>query len=179
LLRLDLDKVEYRRGQSVLLRTRTLRSDFSAAPEVDVALELRAAESEPKASPLRAVKVRTGTDGEAHTELGGLEPGAYRLQGQATLDGRVVAAETTFVIRPEGRELDDVVARAEVLREIAAASGGSFRDGSLGSPAVRPPRKVRVGSLRTVEIWSSPLVLVVALGLLAAEWTLRRRTGHA
>jgi hypothetical protein len=44
---------------------------------------------------------------------------------------------------------------------------------------VRPPRKVRVGSLRTVEIWSHPLILLLAVGLLAVEWTLRRRTGLA
>jgi uncharacterized membrane protein len=179
LLRLDLDKVEYRRGQSVLLRTRTLRSDFSVAPRVAVALELRRADSDPGAPPLRALKVTTGNDGEAHTELGSLDPGAYRLAGHATLDGRAVAAEATFVIRPEGHELDDVVARDQVLREIAAASGGSFHDGSLGNLSVRPPRRVRVGSLRTVEIWSNPLLLLLALGLLAAEWTLRRRTGHA
>ena len=179
LLRLDLDKGEYRRGQSVALRTRTLRSDFSPAPNVEVALEVRPGDLTAGDQPVRAFKVATGPDGEGHAMLDGLEAGAYRLAGRATLDGRPVATETTFVIQPEGRELDDVVARDRVLREIAEASGGEFRDGSLGSPAVRPPRQVRVGSLRTVEIWSSPLVLLLAIGLLAAEWTLRRRTGHA
>jgi hypothetical protein len=38
---------------------------------------------------------------------------------------------------------------------------------------------VRVGSLRTVEIWSNPLLFLLAVALLAAEWTLRRRSGHA
>ena len=179
LLRLDLDKVEYRRGQSALLRVRTLRSDFSPAPGVGVVLELRPADVPASATPLRALKLVTGGDGETHAELGGLDPGAYRLTGQATLDGRPVVAETTFVIRSEGHELDDVIARDQVLREIAADSGGEFRDGSFGNPSVRPPRKVRVGSLRTVEIWSNPLMLLLAVGLLATEWTLRRRTGHA
>jgi uncharacterized membrane protein len=180
LLRLDLDKVEYRRGQSVLLRVRTLRSDFSPAPGIDVALELRPAESGTAgATPLRVLKATTGAAGETHAELAGLDPGAYRLLGQATLDGRKVSTEATFVVRPEGHELDDVVARDHVLRELAAQSGGEFRDGSLGGPTVRPPRKVRVGSLRTVEVWSNPLVLILAIALLAVEWTLRRRRGHA
>jgi len=82
----------------------------------------------------------------------------------------------TFVIRAEGHELDDVVARDEVLRELACASGGELRSGSLGDPPIKPPRKVRVGSLRTVEVWSSPLLLLLAVALLAAEWTLRRRS---
>jgi uncharacterized membrane protein len=178
-LRLDLDKAEYRRGQTVALRVRSLRSDFSPAPAVEVALDLRLAALPAGGEPLRALKVTTDADGEAHADLDGLEPGAYRLAGRATLDGRQVSESATFVIRPEGRELDDVVARDQVLRAIARASKGEFRDGSLGSPKVRSPRKVRVGSLRTIEIWSSPLVLLLAVALLAGEWALRRRRGHA
>jgi hypothetical protein len=64
------------------------------------------------------------------------------------------------------------------LREIAKVSGGDFDAGSLGDTRIKPPRRVRVGSLRTEEIWSSPLALLLALGILAAEWTLRRRRGH-
>jgi hypothetical protein len=38
---------------------------------------------------------------------------------------------------------------------------------------------VRVGRQETVEIWSRPPLLLLGLGLLAFEWTLRRRSGHA
>ena len=179
LLHIDLDKVEYRRGQTVSARVRTLRADYTGAPGVDVSLELRPVEAAEAAAPLRALKLTTSADGETHLELAGLETGAYRLLGRATLDGRAVEERATFVIRAEGHELDDVVAREDVLREIANASGGDFRAGSLASPRIKPPRKVRVGSLRTVEMWSNPLMLLLAVGLLAAEWTLRRRSGHA
>jgi len=179
LLHIDLDKVEYRKSQTVSARVRTLRADYTGAPGVDVALELRPVESSESAAPLQALKLTTGGDGEAQFEFAGLNPGAYRLFGRATLDGRAVEERATFVIRSEGHELDDVVSRDDVLREIASASGGEFRAGSLGDPSIKPPRKVRVGSLRTVEIWSSPFMLLLAVALLAAEWTLRRRSGHA
>ena len=42
-LRIDLDKAEYRRGQTVSPRVRTLRADYTPAASVDVALELRPA----------------------------------------------------------------------------------------------------------------------------------------
>jgi uncharacterized membrane protein len=177
LLRVDLDKAEYRRGQTVAARVRTLRPDFSPAASVDVSLELHPAEA--TAAALRTFNLRTDADGEARVELAALEAGAYHLIGNATLDGRPAVEQTTFVIRPEGRELDDIVARKEVLRELASTSGGEFREGTLGDPAVRPPRKLRVGSLRTIDIWSNPLLLLLAVGLLAAEWTIRRRTGRA
>lgn len=179
LLRLDLDKIEYRRGQAVAMRVRTLRTDYTPAATIEVALDLRAAEASETSPPLRSMKVTTGGDGEAQLALGDLDPGAYRLQGRAEIEGRTVREQVAFVIRPEGHELDDVIAREDVLREIATASDGEFRDGSLGNPTVRPARKVRVGNLRTFEIWSNPLMLLLAVGLLAAEWTLRRRTGHS
>jgi hypothetical protein len=122
--------------------------------------------------------VTTGDDGEAHAELAGLAAGAYRLLGRATLDGRAVEEQATFVLRPEGRELDDVVSREEVLRQIATVTGGEFRAGTLGTPTIRPARQVRVGNLRTVAIWSHPLLLFLAVALLASEWMLRRRAGH-
>jgi uncharacterized membrane protein len=179
LLHVDLDKVEYRRSQVVSARVRTLRTDYTPAPGVEVALELRTVDSGESGAPLRSQKVKTGPDGEALVELSGLEPGAFRLLGRATMDGRLAEERATFVIRAEGHELDDVIAREEVLRELASASGGDFRAGSLANPQAKPPRKVRVGSLRTVEIWSNPLMLLLAVALLAAEWTLRRRSGHA
>jgi uncharacterized membrane protein len=179
LLRLDLDKVDYRRGQSVSARVRTLRSDYTPATGVEVEVELRSAEASESAPALRSLKVTTGSDGEAQLTLSNLDPGAYRLLGRAHLDGRDVRERVAFVIRPEGHELDDVVARDGALRDIAALSQGEFRDGSLGTPWVRPARKVRVGNLRTFEIWSNPFMLVLAIALLAAEWALRRRSGHS
>ena len=183
LLHLGLDRTEYRRGQTVALRVRTLHADYSPAARTDVRLELLPAEDASRgagagAPPVRSLAVTTGDDGEAHAELAGLPPGAFRLHGHATLDGRAVEEKITFVVRPEGHELDDVVSRDGVLRQIAAVTHGQFRAGSLGTPAVRPARQVRVGSLRTVALWAHPLLLLLAVGLLAAEWMLRRRAGH-
>ena len=182
LLHIDLDRSEYRRGQTVAARVRTLHADYSPAGRTAVTLELRPAEDPSgagtEAKLLRALTVTTGEDGEAHAELAGLAAGAYRLLGRATLDGRAVEEQATFVLRPEGRELDDVVSRDEVLRQIAAATSGEFRAGTLGTPSIRPARQVRVGSLRTVAIWSHPLLLSLAVALLATEWMLRRRAGH-
>jgi hypothetical protein len=108
-----------------------------------------------------------------------LPPGAYRVTGNATLDGRAATEEKTFVVRAEGRELDDVAFRDRVLREIAQVSGGDYHFEELGRPSVREPREVRVGRQRSVELWSSPLLLIAGILMLASEWALRRRAGHS
>ena len=182
LLRVDLDKVEYHRGQVVNARVRARHADYTPAGELGVALDLfpadtGRAEGRPD-KPLRTLQVTTNKEGEANLEIASLGAGAYRLVGRATVDGRPLTEEETFVVRPEGRELEDVLSRPAVLKEIAEASGGQFETDRLGTPPVRKAREVRVGSLRTIELWSSPILLLVAVLLLATEWALRRRAGH-
>jgi len=178
LLRLELDKAEYGRGQPVSARVRSLHADYTPAGHTEVAVDLFTVDSSSANKPQKSERLTTGKEGEAHLDLGTLGAGAYRLVGHATIDGRPLTEEQTFVVRPEGRELEDVVARATVLREIASVSGGEFHTGSIGDPSVRKPREIRVGKLRTIEIWSHPALLFLALGLLATEWALRRRAGH-
>lgn len=178
LLRIELDRVEYRRNQPPIARVRAMHGDYSSAENVDVTLDLRSAEGPADAKPLRTLNGTTNADGEAQIDLGGLPPGAYRVAGRATVDGRPVTEEKTFVVRAEGRELDDVAARDKVLREIAQVTGGDYRFEDFGHPTVRAPREVRVGRHRTFELWSSPLLLLVGLSLLMTEWYLRRRAGH-
>jgi uncharacterized membrane protein len=179
LLRIELDRVEYRRTQAPVARVRAMHGDYSAAKDVDVSLALVAADGPADAKPLRKLTGKTNSDGETQIDLGALPPGAYRVAGRATVDGHDVAEDKTFVVRAEGRELDDVAARDKVLRELAAAGHGDYRFEELGHPTVRAPREVRVGSHRSVELWSNPLLLLVGLGLLTAEWVLRRRAGHS
>jgi hypothetical protein len=187
LLRIELDRVEYRRGQPVSARVRTLHADYT--PAIGVAVSLRLAPisggaPDAKAAPggtsadQRTIDAVSNKEGEAHFELKGLAAGAFRLIAGATIDGVPLSEEQTFVVRSEGREFEDVISHREVLRELASATGGEFFEDQLGNPTVRKPREVRAGNLRSVELWSNPLLLVLAIALLASEWALRRRAGH-
>jgi uncharacterized membrane protein len=178
LLRLELDRVEYRRGQPVTARVRTLQPDYTPARQTHVSLSLYPADTPEAQKPLRELEVTTNQDGEAHLELPGLGSGAYRLAGRATIAGRDLTEEQTFVVRSEGRELEDVISHQQVLREIASLTDGEFREANLGSVELRKPREIRAGNVKVVEVWSHPGLLLLALALLATEWALRRRAGH-
>jgi uncharacterized membrane protein len=192
LLRIELDRVEYRRHQSPSVRVRAMHADYSAARGVSVALSVANADAgvnvappatakgavSAAAVPLRTQDVVTDAQGESHVDLGALPPGAYRLTGRATLDGRPVTEDKTFVVRAEGKELEDVVARDKVLREIAEVGGGSYRQASLAGVTIRDPREVRVGRQRRIDVSASPLLLLLVLAALGGEWAVRRRTGY-
>jgi hypothetical protein len=156
-----------------------MRPDYSPARNVDVTLDVAAAGGDPGAKPQRVLKATTNQDGEAHVDLGALAPGAYRLTGHATLEGRAVSEEKTFVVRAEGRELEDVAYRDKILREIARVTDGEYRFEEIGRPTIRAPREVKIGRQRAVELWSNPLLLLLGMTLLASEWYLRRRAGHS
>jgi uncharacterized membrane protein len=177
LLRIDLDRVDYRRQQSPAVRVRAMHADYSAASRVTVTLAVRPSDAAADAPPVRQAAVETGADGEGHVELAALPPGAYRLTASGTLDGRPLTEQRTFVVRSEGKELDDVVFRDGVLRELAEIGGGTFRMASLDGVTIPEPQEVRIGNQHAIDVWSNPLFLLVALGLLGAEWTLRRRVG--
>ena len=173
LLRIDLDRVEYRRNQSPSVRVRSMHPDYTPARDVPVSLSVSADKE------LRRLEVVTDAQGESHVELGALPPGAYHLTAKATLDGRAVTEDRTFVVRAEGRELEDVVARDGVLRAIAEASNGSYRASSLDGVTIPDSREVRVGRQKQVPVWSHPVLLLLVLGLLLGEWALRRRSGYS
>ena len=179
LLRLELDRLEYRRNQPIAVRVRAMHADYSPAPDVEVTLAVVGAAAPAGSEPEHSLHATTDADGEAHVDVGTLPPGAYRLMGRATVDARPVSHEETFVVRAGGPELDDVAARDKVLREIAQASGGSYAFEELNDVAIRSSREVRVGRQQSVEIWSAPPLLLLGVALLALEWALRRRMGHS
>jgi uncharacterized membrane protein len=189
LLHIDLDRAEYRRHQSPSVRVRAMHPDYTPAGGVTVALSVTNAESGGAASPgaearttpasIRHQEVTTDVQGESHVDLGALPAGAYRLTGRATLDGRAVTENKTFVVRVEGKELEDIVSRDDVLRAIADVGGGSYHRNSLGDVSIRDPREVRVGRRQQIQVWSHPALLLLALCLLGIEWVVRRRAGYS
>lgn len=178
LLRLEMDRVEYRKGQAIGARVRTLHADYTRAADVDVELQVRTAAQQPEEPPVKTWPLRTNADGEAVVDLGDLPTGAYRLTAKATLDGRPVTEDKTLLIRPEGHELEDIVARKAVLAELAKQTGGMFVENGFAAFPLKPLREERLGRQRAIELGGNPLLLLLAIGFLCSEWALRRRLGH-
>ena len=85
------------------------------------------------------------------------------------------------MVRGTSRELEILEADDRQLRLLSEATGGEARgaDDDLEGLKVHPPHVVHVNQHRDVELWNNLAVLLVAVGCLAANWTLRRRWGHS
>ena len=73
-------------------------------------------------------------------------------------------------------ELGETAMNETMLREIAATTGGAFfREEDLFTlPEKISQRAERVKSPLEVELWSSPLYFLLLLGVVSAEWILRK-----
>lgn len=177
-IRIATERSAYPVGARLPAIVRAFGRDYRPAGGVTISLSWRAFRA---GQETQLPAVATDENGEARFEIQPPAAGAYRLTANATMAGRQHTDQTTVIVEPPGRELEDPQARAELLREIAQATGGSFHneDDSLDHLAVAPPRIVAVEGRRQVEIWSGWPLLLVVVGALGLEWAWRRRLGLA
>jgi hypothetical protein len=160
------------------LQVRLKDQAYRPPPSAEVVLVLQ--RTGPRPAAIQTTKLKTDDGGEALLEVSPLAPGAYRAAVQAKLGDREVTAEDVFLVSPDRLELEHPEAREDILRGIAAATGGVYLGPTGSLPhdlPLTPPRVVRVDQKRDVELWSRPYLFALALILLGAEWALRRRRG--
>ena len=118
-------------------------------------------------------------DGDGYSlTLPDLEEGVYRYHAY-TADG--LAADGTFAVEELGLELRRMVADHGLLRTISQATGGETY-----SPADIDALSKRLAELKPTiythtrygDLLGMPLVLVLIVLLLAAEWLLRKLNGE-
>ncbi|MDD5351533.1 MAG: hypothetical protein PHQ12_15075, partial [Chthoniobacteraceae bacterium] len=82
-------------------------------------------------------------------------------------------------------EAADAGLKDDALREMAQAAGGRYFPfagaAALPDELAKSMRDARFSGMKPVdmEIWDNPLLLALILGLLTAEWMIRRRSGLA
>jgi uncharacterized membrane protein len=109
-------------------------------------------------------------------------PGWYEARLEATRGGKSVgSAVTHFRVAPGDAEYFDATMHAGTLRRIAEETGGRFYEAGNTASLADDLRYTGRG-VTTVEehdLWHMPIVLMLLVGLLCAEWGYRRAVGYA
>jgi uncharacterized membrane protein len=109
-------------------------------------------------------------------------PGWYEARLEATRGGKSVgSAVTHFRVAPGDAEYFDATMHAGTLRRIAEETGGRFYEADNTATLADDLRYTGRG-VTTVEehdLWHMPIVLMLLVGLLCAEWGYRRAVGYA
>lgn len=112
------------------------------------------------------------------------EEGAYKLS--VRVEGWEGAPlEKGFLVNPPVIEFADAGLKREALQQMAASThGGYFEIGDLPKMIEAVKARARQASIQRAtpqdhSLWDMPLLFVLALGLMGAEWLIRRRAGLA
>jgi uncharacterized membrane protein len=109
-------------------------------------------------------------------------PGWYEAKIDATRAGKSVgSAVTHFRAAPGDAEYFDATMHAGTLRRIADETGGRFYEASNTATLADDLRYTGRGvtTVEEHELWHMPIVLLLLVGLLCAEWGYRRVVGLA
>ena len=109
-------------------------------------------------------------------------PGWYEAKIAATRAGKSVgSAVTHFRAAPGDAEYFDATMHAGTLRRIADETGGRFYEAASTSSLADDLRYTGRGvtTVEEHELWHMPIVLLLLVGLLCAEWGYRRVVGLA
>ena len=120
-------------------------------------------------------------DGIYRGRTSSLEQGEYEVSIQASgYSQEVLKARTQFVVEPaETAELQQIACNDELLRSMAASSGGRFLSEEQFANIVGLLRPLSSGEVVESDtlLWQSYWWFTAIMSLLATEWMLRKRAG--
>jgi hypothetical protein len=130
--------------------------------------------------------LKDGTGARAETVLRALpeQPGLYRGEWVAPAPGRYqfwvehdMNTALDFTVAEPQFEWGETAMNEAMLKDLAATTGGAFlREENLHAlPDLITAKAERVQSPMEVELWCSPLYFLLLLGVVTAEWVLRKR----
>jgi hypothetical protein len=170
------DKDVYRTGEEIRVSAQVYRGDYRLADDADVRVAVSTGEA---AAPVAALALAPEGDFYRGT-AGSVGPGSYVATATAYIAGEEVGtAEARFAVEQFSLEDTETRRRSALLRRIADETGGGYYSpGTLEQlpgdvPMAWEQRRVS----REFEIWNSPWLLAGFVGLLSAEWALRRKQG--
>ncbi|HKP86801.1 MAG TPA: glutamine amidotransferase [Blastocatellia bacterium] len=115
------------------------------------------------------------------------EEGTYRVEVDARrgADSKQAAplraAQTSFIVGPLNREARDAAQNQELLKRIAADTGGQYYAFAKAEDLIEDLTHTEgAGAIReTKELWDMPINFLLVIGLAAGEWFVRKRKGLA
>ncbi len=168
----------YRLGENVVIEAELYDDNYEPVNTPEVSLELR---SDLKSSAQQYAFNRSGNG--YSLPLGTLEPGQYAYTASTTLAGKRYTTSGNFIVEDINLEQVNHVADHALLNTIAQTTGAQmlYPDQLDQLPQLLAERddlkSVVYAHTRYTELLNLPLLFILIVLLLAAEWALRKLKG--
>jgi hypothetical protein len=110
------------------------------------------------------------------------QTGVYKVEARAVRAGRPIGVATRQVLSGGADlEMSDPRLNEDVLRRVAAATGGRYLPaaGASAVPGLIKNAQAGLGPDEVRDLWQNGWVLAAIIALLTVEWVVRRRVGFA
>jgi uncharacterized membrane protein len=177
-VRMNADRVEP--GEPVTVDATVVDPQFVELNDATVVAQVTRPDGTGETVPLTWTGER---DGHYRGTFVSTKPGQYEVAVDATrAGGQAVGSNTTYVRAvPSEAEYFDPTMHAQPLQRIAEETGGRFYTADAAKGLAEDVRVAGRGvtAVEERELWNMPIVLIILLGLVCAEWGYRRVVGLA
>jgi uncharacterized membrane protein len=166
-------------GEAVPLRAQVNNESFLATNGAAVTASVLGPNGEPVDVPLEWM---VDKDGEYRGSFTASEPGLYRVRVSSRVGDSVITGREEYVVAHDiQQEMFGAAQRPALLERIARETGGRYYTPETAEALARDIVYTNSGTtvIEQLELWDMPVMFVALLGLIAAEWLLRRRRGLA
>ncbi len=169
-------------GESPELVAEIFNEKMQPVTGVPVRVEVSSVDAVGNETPLRQTTMsrESAQNTRFMASLPPLPSGRYRVRGSAELSDRTIASKAVDIqVSTTSVEFQRVNQDAQALGELARRSGGQYAPvAGLASVVESMPLASREVGAQTEVVWrTSAWLFLLVLGLLTAEWLIRKRVG--
>jgi uncharacterized membrane protein len=177
-IRTSTDRVDP--GEPVTIDATVVDSQFVELNDATVIAQVARPDGTAETVPLQWTGER---DGHYRGTFVSTKAGAYEVAVDASRAGGQAVGSNTAYVRavPSEAEYFDPTMHAQPLRRIAEETGGRFYTADAAQGLAEDVRYAGRGvtAVEERELWNMPIVLIMLIGLVCAEWGYRRVVGLA
>jgi len=121
-------------------------------------------------------------DGEYRGSFAAGKPGLYRIRLSATVGDSVITGGENYIVAHDiQQEMFGAAQRPALLERIARETGGRYYTPQNAEAIARDMIYTSSGTTvsEQLDLWDMPIMFIALMGLIAAEWMLRRKWGLA
>lgn len=181
LINIFTDKKIYKSGEKIDFFAKIFDQNYQKIKDASVLLQIKTEASADSAVKTHApwmLSLTLDQMGDYRGELGSLSPGRYFFEGEVFRDETEIGSKTgEFTVEEYSLEDADLNTDFDLLKRMAEVSGGKFYEKDQIGNLVNDIELVEKRQERTreIQLWNHPILLILFIGCLSAEWAIRKR----